>query len=137
MRNYDIYDETGKRVYFAEQQLWFLRCWHIFDTAERHLATVQKRFGSIKLMIHGACVDIAYRRGLRRKYRFSTREWNAACMVFADDFVVRTPQGKTVALAEGAPEKNSFRVESTREEDALLVLLFAVGVRKHKFGLRI
>lgn len=137
MRNYDIYDESGKCVYLAEQQLCFPRRWHIIDTAQRQIATVQKRFWRIQLVIHGECADIARRRGMRRKYRFLTQGWDAACAAFADDFIVRTPQGRTVALAEGAPEKNSFRIETIQEENALLVLLFAVGVRKHGFGLRI
>lgn len=138
MRNFDVCDETGKRVFVAEQQLRFPRCWHIFDAAERHVGTVQKRFRRIVLLTpNGERSDLARRRGLRRKFRFSVSGWRAECAAFSDDFIVRTAQGETIAVAEGAPEKNSLRLETVRENDVLPVLLFAVAVRKYKSGLRI
>lgn len=138
MRNFDVCDETGKRVFLAEQQLRFPRCWHLLDAAERHVATVQKRFLRIVLLTpDGVRSDIAHRRGLRRKFRFSVSGWRAECAAFSDDFIVRTAQGETIAVAEGAPEKNSLRIETVREKDVLPVLLFAVAVRKYKSGLRI
>lgn len=138
MRNFDVCDETGKRVFLAEQQLRFPRCWHLLDAAERHVATVQKRFRRIVLLTpDGERSDIVRRRGLRRKFRFSVSGWRAECAAFSDDFIVRTAQGETIAVAEGAPEKNSLRIETVREKDVLPVLLFAVAVRKYKSGLRI
>lgn len=138
MSNFDVCDETGERVFLAEQQLRFPRCWHILDAAERHVATVQKRFRRIVLLTpDGERSDIARRRGLRRKFRFSVSGWRVECTAFTDDFIVRTAQGETIAVAEGAPEKNSLRIETVQEKDVLPVLLFAVAVRKYKSGLRI
>ncbi len=132
MKNYDVCDEAGKRIYLVEQQLCLPRRWEFFDLEGQRIAGVKKGWRSICLVVGGEKFDTVRKRFPRRKYRFVDHGWRVTYTAFCNDFIVRSPQGTILATGEGAPESRELHIDTVWEKDMLPVLLFAVATGKSR-----
>ena len=133
-RNYEVHDEKGSLCYVVEQQLSFPKEFRVYDSKNKCVGSVKKKFfcfpGTFVLTENGK-TDEVKKTWFGKNYRFLIKTWLAQENRIIRDFRITDKNGTPIATIDNG--NRGCAIEISSKEHAMMVLLFAVAVLRHKY----
>lgn len=142
--SYDIYDEAGNTVYTVEGKLSWGHCLHILDRYGQHIATLKEvvltflpKFEIYLGEEYAGCISKEFT-FLKPQFNIDCNGWHIEGEYWEWDYQIL--DGSNIPVATVSKElfrmTDTYVIDVTREEDALMALMVVLAIDAEKCSRR-